>query len=137
MDLNDLSRLETALEAGVVIPSDLASELKKAIYEFKTGQSKTLCEALGLRAVGQSSIATRQKQNQRNRMFIEIAAHYSGDLWAVAGTIAQRLRRWPHLGDETPLYAPLFAIGAKIPNDQSTIFKILNQSPSFQSVDRW
>lgn len=124
MTPNDLTRLETALDADMPLPSDIAAELKAAIRKFKSGQCKTLCRALGLRAPGLSSIPTREKIRQRNAMLVEIAKQYDGETWHVAGIIASKIKR----RSREPLYRLLAEIGAYLPCDQSSIFKILQKS---------
>ena len=125
MDADDLVRLETAIDAKLPLPDDIGLELKAAIHQFKTGKSKTLCRALGLREPGVTSIATREKISERNAMLKEIAKQYDGETWQIAGTIAEKIKRQ----SREPLYRLLFEIGAKVPSDQSSIYRILLQKP--------
>jgi hypothetical protein len=127
MNDDDLTRWKTALLAGLPTPKDLSAELLHGIERFRRGEVKTLCRALGLRAPGMSSLETRRKIAERNAMIRAVAEHYPGDPWDKARAIHDRIRRYPRIGDEKPLYAPLFQLGAVIPGDITRFYQILTK----------
>ncbi len=127
MDRNNLDRLETALDYGAPIPPDIRDWLLSGLNQFKNGECKTLCRALGLRAPGVSSLNTRRKLERRNDVIREIARQYPGTTWEKAVVIADRIHRYPYIGEEKPLYAVLFGLGGKVPTDKTGIYKILEK----------
>lgn len=128
MDKENLNRLEAALNYGTPIPPDIRDWLLHGLRQFKNGEYKTLCRALGLRAPGISCLNTRLKLEQRNDVIREIAKQYPGTAWEKAVVIADRIHRYPYIGEEKPLYAVLFGLGGKVPRDKTGIYKILEKT---------
>jgi hypothetical protein len=124
MDNNDITRLETALQAGIPIPKDISAQILYALHQFKTGECKTLCRALGLRAPGISSIGTRQKIDERNRLIRTIAMQYPGTPWQKAAAMAEDIRHYPRIKHKA-LYAVLFSMEVKIPQTAEQLYNLL------------
>jgi len=126
---DDLLRLKTLLAAGVVIPDELANWLIYGIDLFYSGDSKTLCGALGLRRPGLSSPATRDLLKRRNDCIKNIALMYDGTPWSKAVWIETRNKRYPILPpEERALFGYLRSLKVNIPA-RHRILKILQESP--------
>lgn len=128
MNDSDETRLATALLAGLPVPSDIAGQLLYALCRKRRGEVKTLAGALGIDgARGVSSCETRRKLEQRNSLIRNIAATYDGDPWEQARAVFDRISRYPYIGEEKTLYAPLFALGVRIPNSKEGLYRILKE----------
>ncbi len=123
--MDDLLRVKTLLSAGVPIPADLVNWLVPGIDKYYSGQSKTLCGALGLRRPGHSSHATCEKIKNRNDWLKNIAQLYPGTPWQQATMIETQLKRYPYLPpEEKALYGYLLSLDVKLPGLDG-IYKIL------------
>lgn len=77
--IEKLARLCAAVQGGYPVPRDIADWVLQGVADFEAGKQRTLCRALGLRAVGQHSIA-RQAIAARQYTWLRHAYDHSAGL---------------------------------------------------------
>lgn len=140
-------KLTAALEQGRELPPEIVTWWHHGCVKFAAGESKTLCEALGLRGQGINlpvSVYARQTRDQALARALALIEGKSP--WARCTALAQQIARFDSITwrrvrnfDEpparlTPVQKHLFAAFkaySRVPQSPSRLHELLVQNPVF------